>query len=584
MRDEEGGGPKPREQWMSDEISAANFNAKAINVIFTYVDMNMFNLICTFVSAQDAWDKLQTQCEGSTSVKKKRIRLINSKFERMRIEENETIMQYNARLKSLANEASVLGYPFSNEILVSKVLCTLPKRFNMKVCAIDESKDRYIMGLDELISFLRNYEMDMEVQDDHKGNSIAFKVSKDSYTEFSEVKHEVMKEKKKSEKGAQPSKFPILPTSEKPQKPATTRGPHPKYESKNQSSSKNFDNIQCRECRGYVHYVHECVNRLRKSMNIILGRYSIPGCEDSEEEQEKNEQVDLISFTVLLESKKNFQVAKMSTMEGVQKIYEELYSDWIKRNKINTTLSKDNVELKAVVARLKVLMSKKDMELGLVNNIVFDIGESSKSLVFVKEGNKSLSHPSVVAQENCYFDSGSSRHMTGLKEHLTDYVEKEGGRMTYGGGAKGRIVGKGTLNVEGFPKLHNVLHLGHVNFKTLKNLSKFEAVRGLPNLKSGVSYICGACQKYLKGKTAEDDIDGLLEIPLEEHSVVPDVTTPSTTLVPPETEHQDNCQSDEEIVVTEKDIPSKIQKNHPPSQIIEDVHGTRKTRAKDKVD
>ncbi|XP_073153561.1 uncharacterized protein [Henckelia pumila] len=115
MRDEEGGGPKPRAQWTADEISSANFNAKEINAIFTSVDMNMFNLICTCVSAQDAWDKHQAHCEGSKSVKNTRMCLFTSKFEKLRMEENETIMQYNARLKSLANEASVLGDPISNE-------------------------------------------------------------------------------------------------------------------------------------------------------------------------------------------------------------------------------------------------------------------------------------------------------------------------------------------------------------------------------------------------------------------------------------------------------------------------------------
>ncbi|XP_073121993.1 uncharacterized protein [Henckelia pumila] len=86
-------------------------------------------------------------------------------------------------------------------------------------------------------------------------------------------------------------------------------------------------------------------------------------------------------------------------------------------------------------------------------------------------------------------------------------------------------------------------------------------------------------------KTAEDNIEGLLEIPHEEHGVVPDVTTPNTTLVPTETVHEENSHNNEETeVIVEKDIPSKIQKNHPSSHIMGDVLGPRQTRAKDKVD
>ncbi|XP_073119643.1 uncharacterized protein [Henckelia pumila] len=417
MRDDDIPGPKPRSQWTADENTAAIYNAKALNAMFTSVDMNMFNLI------------------GSASVKKTRMRLITSKLEKMRMEESETIMEYNGRLKSLANEASILGDPISNERLVSKVLRSVPKRFHTKVCAIDESKDTSIMGLDELISFLRTYEMELEAEDDSKvqqelkesdleENLIAL-ISK-KFTDYLKV----MKEKK-DVKGAQPSKFPKLPTSEKPQKPAATRG------------------SRQRECKGYGHYAYECANRLRKGMNVSLSD------DDSEEEQEKIE-----------------QLADAYTLEGIQKLYEELYCDWINRNQLNTTLTKENTELKAVVARLEVIMSKKDLELGLLNSelekaktTLAGFNSSLKkldtllSMVFVKEGNDSLNHPSTVSKGNWYFDSGSSRHMTGLKDHLTDYIEKNGGRVTYGGGAKERIVGKGTLNVEGFPKLHNVLHV-----------------------------------------------------------------------------------------------------------------------------
>ncbi|XP_073133659.1 uncharacterized protein [Henckelia pumila] len=88
MRDDDVPGPKPRSQWTADENNAAIYNAKALNAMFTSVDMNMFNLIGTCTCARDAWEKLQTHCEGSTSVKKTRMRLITSKFEKMRMEES----------------------------------------------------------------------------------------------------------------------------------------------------------------------------------------------------------------------------------------------------------------------------------------------------------------------------------------------------------------------------------------------------------------------------------------------------------------------------------------------------------------
>ncbi|XP_075515957.1 uncharacterized protein LOC142550785 [Primulina tabacum] len=247
-----------------------------------------------------------------------------------------------------------------------------------------------------------------------------------------------------------------------------------------------------------------------------------------------------------------------------------------------------------------------------------------------------------------FFDSGCSRHMTGSKDHLIDYVELRSGHVTYGGGAKGRTAGKGTLNVDGLPNLHNVLYveglnsnlisisqlcddglhvkfdkdncevfdnsntriltgtrsadncyqlgedlvcnhskvselnlwhqkLGHANFKTLKNLGKYDAVRGMPNLSSGIPYVCGACQKDLTGKSIEDDIDGLLNESetLPNTDVAPGVVTPETT--PALAESNDELgkytENDDSVTNEEIDIPSRVQKNHPSSQIIGETFG-----------
>lgn len=44
-----------------------------------------------------------------------------------------------------------------------------------------------------------------------------------------------------------------------------------------------------------------------------------------------------------------------------------------------------------------------------------------------------------------YFDGGGSRHMTGTKSFFVDYQPMYGGFVTFGGGAKGKVIGKGTL-------------------------------------------------------------------------------------------------------------------------------------------
>lgn len=93
-----------------------------------------------------------------------------------------------------------------------------------------------------------------------------------------------------------------------------------------------------------------------------------------------------------------------------------------------------------------------------------------------------------------YFDSGCSRHMTGSKDNLTDYVEHCSERVTYGGGAKEKIIGKYTLDVEGLPKLHNVLHVEELN-------SNLISISQLCNDDLYVKFDKNSCEVFDKANT-----------------------------------------------------------------------------------
>ncbi|XP_075480609.1 uncharacterized protein LOC142521264 [Primulina tabacum] len=650
MIDQEGDNlPKPETDWTADEVQNSNYNSKALNAIFTSVDMNMFSLITNCTSAKSAWDTLQRHYEGSESVQRTRLRMLTSKFEMMRMEESENILDYDRRLREFANEAFSIGYSISNERLVSKVFRSLPERFNIKICAIDEAKDTSQMALEDLISSLHTFEMNLDMQKKDKGKTIAFQTSNNSYNELLQISQEVndsdicedsitfitnkfgdySKRIRDKKKDAQPSKFPSLPAPERSQKYPAKQQFQPRNEGKGQYNSKRYDSVQCRDCKSFGHYASECANRLRKNKgyNVSLSD------EESDAEEKSTDEENQTSLTALLTGNRRLQVNLLGvaleaddeeiTLESVQKLYEELFEDWTKRNKLNSSLMKENIDLKVVVVKLEVILSKKDLELGKTKEELQKATEtlskfnSSTSkfdsiLLMERDDKKGLCFKdSVFEIGHWYFDSGSSRHMTGSREHLIDYVEQNCGRVTYGGGAKGKIVGKSTLNVEGLPKLHNssdncyqrgeelsckhvqiteldLWHqkLGHANFKTLKNLSKYDAVRGMPNLSSGIPYVCGDYQKGnrtrvshpvlptsgttcclkllhmdimgpmevenfgdLKKKSAEDDIEDLLDNPisLENADVAPDVATSSTTRDTEVTESEEKHGDDDAV-------------------------------------
>ncbi|KAA0038159.1 gag-pol polyprotein [Cucumis melo var. makuwa] len=89
--------------------------------------------------------------------------------------EEETIVEYNVRVLEIANESFNLGEKIPESKLVIKVLHSLPKKFDMKVIAIEEAHDITTLKLDELFGSILTFEMTISDREDKKEKGIAFK-------------------------------------------------------------------------------------------------------------------------------------------------------------------------------------------------------------------------------------------------------------------------------------------------------------------------------------------------------------------------------------------------------------------------
>ncbi|GAA0161968.1 hypothetical protein LIER_18163 [Lithospermum erythrorhizon] len=152
-------------------------NDKALKAIFNVVDQNVFKMISKCTVDKEAWEILQTAYEGTPKVRMSRLQQLTTKWETVKIEEDETITTYSTRINDMANEAFALGEGKSNEKKVRKVLRSLPKRFKNKVIAIEEAQDLSNMKSDELIENLTTFEIKMDSIDTIKKKGIALKAS-----------------------------------------------------------------------------------------------------------------------------------------------------------------------------------------------------------------------------------------------------------------------------------------------------------------------------------------------------------------------------------------------------------------------
>ncbi|CAM8989904.1 unnamed protein product [Rhodiola kirilowii] len=154
-----------KDKWTEVHKHAEAANSKEMNAIFSGVDGKNFKMISTCEIAKKAWDILQTAHEGTTKVKVSRMETVTSKLENLRMQEDETIADFNTRVLDISNEAFTLGEPITEETLVRKVLRSLTKRFAMKALAVKEANDVKNMRLDELMGSLQTHEMDMNEED-----------------------------------------------------------------------------------------------------------------------------------------------------------------------------------------------------------------------------------------------------------------------------------------------------------------------------------------------------------------------------------------------------------------------------------
>jgi len=78
----------------------------------------MFRLIKQCFVTKDAWEILKTINEGTTKVKSARLQLLTTKFENMRMLEDESIQDYHLNILDIVNAFDSLGERISNEKLV----------------------------------------------------------------------------------------------------------------------------------------------------------------------------------------------------------------------------------------------------------------------------------------------------------------------------------------------------------------------------------------------------------------------------------------------------------------------------------
>ena len=151
------GWTKPKEaptDWDEAKIKVANFNSRALNVLFCVVTNEEFKKISFTETVKEAWIILQTTYEGNKAVKDLKLQRLTTSFKEIKMEEDESFDEFYAKLEDIVNLVFNLRETIPEPKIMRKVLKSLPERFHAKITVIEESKDIDKIPLTELVGNL----------------------------------------------------------------------------------------------------------------------------------------------------------------------------------------------------------------------------------------------------------------------------------------------------------------------------------------------------------------------------------------------------------------------------------------------
>ena len=247
-----------------------------MNAIFNTVSMKKFKRISNVEVAHTAWNILQTVHEGTKIVKINKLQQLTTRFECIRMSNDERFNELYAKLNNIVNFTYNFGEIYDQSKIVRKILRSLTKDFRPKVTVITESKDVDSIHIDDLVGSLQSYELDLPKTNKSKlmalksvdnidGNGFNDELFSIEIAYLSKNLRNFLKNNNRGARGknnAEPRNF-------KRNEPIKVNNTNKSKEKVGQTSSNSLGQ-QCFGCQGYGHVKSEYPTFLRSKGKVMV--------------------------------------------------------------------------------------------------------------------------------------------------------------------------------------------------------------------------------------------------------------------------------------------------------------------------
>ena len=100
----------------------ANANSKALNATFCGVSPDEFHRISHITIAKAAWEILETTYEGTKKVKDMKLHMLTTRFEELKMSEDESFDSFYGKLNEVVIGKFNLGEKMEDSKIVRKII------------------------------------------------------------------------------------------------------------------------------------------------------------------------------------------------------------------------------------------------------------------------------------------------------------------------------------------------------------------------------------------------------------------------------------------------------------------------------
>ncbi|KAK1358784.1 hypothetical protein POM88_043258 [Heracleum sosnowskyi] len=181
---------KGKSEWTPEEKAHVLREPKIKNILHNSLDAVMSNRVIACKSSKEIWDTLETQCQGSASVKKNIRALLIQEYEQFDARPDESLTELYDRFLTLLNSLSLVDKVYETEDSNTKFLRALPEEWDTQTSIIRHQYDLNIVSLDEIYGMLRTHDLEVQQRKNKKSSkakSIALKAEAKSKGKAMEV-------------------------------------------------------------------------------------------------------------------------------------------------------------------------------------------------------------------------------------------------------------------------------------------------------------------------------------------------------------------------------------------------------------